>query len=233
MIQERIRQLPRLIETRSQLKQQSDQLGVFTSRRKQLEELRVRLQLLTATAALLHREGIGTSRAGMAESIGLLVAEFRSAYAAAPDTALSKPFTQMQEKLVRILEPLEKSQAEAWAAYATEKLRTLPEELLSILQKIPAFAPTVNEVRTRATALAQKSKTPPRSAEEFEAFQRALEDIDAAWRKLGSDNVPTEVVTFLREAVSQRGAPLDLLTDSVRAWLVSHKVNPSFRIRLA
>jgi hypothetical protein len=233
MIQERIRQLPRLIETRTQLKQQSDQLGTFTSRRKQIEELHARLQRLTATAVLLHREGIGSSNPGMAEAIGRLVAEFQTAYAAAPDTALSKPFTQMQEKLLRLLEPLEKSQAEVWTSYATEKLRTLPEELLSILQKIPAFAPTVLEVRNRATALAQKSRTPPRSAEEFAAFQRALEEIDAAWRRLGSDNVPPEVVAFLREAVSQRGASLELLTDSVRAWLVSHKVNPSFRIRLA
>jgi uncharacterized damage-inducible protein DinB len=233
MIQERIRQLPQLIETRTQLKKQSEQLGVFTSRRKQIEELQARLQRLTATAALLRREGIGTFSVGTAEPIGRLVAEFRTAYAAAPDTALAKSFTQMQEKLVRVLEPLEKSQADAWTNYATEKLRTLPEELLSILQKIPAFAPTVNEVRSRAAALAQKSKTPPRSAEEFAAFQRALEEIDAAWRKLGSDNVPPEVVAFLREAVSQRGAPLELLTDSVRAWLVSHKVNPSFRIRLA
>ncbi|RKH43188.1 hypothetical protein D7Y23_29800 [Corallococcus sp. AB050B] len=233
MIQERIRQLPQLIETRAQLKKQSDQLGVFTSRRKQIEELQVRLQRFSAAAALLSREGIGMSSVGTAESIGRLVVEFRTAYAAAPDTALAKSFTQMQEKMIRVLDPLEKAQAEAWTAYATEKLRTLPQELLSILQKIPAFAPTVNEVRSRAAALAQKSRMLPRSAEEFAAFHRAIEDIDAAWRKLGSDNVPPEVVAFLQEAVSQRGAPLELLTDSVRAWLVSYKVNPSFRIRLA
>lgn len=233
MIQERIRQLPQLIETRTQLKKQSDQLGAFTSRRKQIEELQARIERLTATATLLHRECIGKFSAGTAESIGRLVAEFRTAYSAEPDTALAKSFTQMQEKLVRILEPLEKSQAEAWRNYAAERLRTFPEELLSILQKIPTFAPTVNEVRNRATALSQKSKILPRSTEEFDAFLRALRDIDEVWRRLGSDNVPSEVVAFLREAVSQRGASLDLLTDSVRTWLTSHQVNSAFRIRLA
>ncbi|WP_224240926.1 hypothetical protein [Hyalangium gracile] len=232
-MQEQIQQLPQLIDTKLQLQRQLDQLNRFTTRREQIEKLQVRLQQFSATAALLRSEGMSTVPPGLAESISKLVGEFRAAYITSPDQALDKPFSQLKDKVEKILEPLERAQVEAWTSHVVGKLRGFSDELLIILQKIPAFTPTVNAVRGRVLALQQRNRTPPRSAAELEAFKQALQDIDAEWRKLGSDNVPKEVVSFLREAVSQQGAPLDLWTDSVRAWLVSNRLTSTFRIRLA
>lgn len=232
-LQEQIQQLPQLIEMKLQLQRQLDQLNRFATRREQIERLQAKLQQLSATAALLRSEGMSSALPGLAEPISKSLGEFRAAYTTAPDQALDRPFTQLKEKVERILEPLERAQMEAWTSHVTGKLRGVADELLTILQKIPAFTPTVNAVRGRVMALQQKHRLPPRSAEELNAFKQALQDIDAEWRKLGSENVPKEVVAFLREAVSQQGSPLDLLTDTVRAWLVSNRLTSTFRIRLA
>jgi hypothetical protein len=98
------------------------------------------------------------------------------------------------------------------------------------LDKVSAFKPTVQRIRSLDSQI-QDSNSIPQSSEDFERVDRLIEELKQCWDGLNADEVPEAVLRFLRVAANE-GATLGLLTPEVKDWLAKHGLIDSLRIRL-
>jgi hypothetical protein len=54
---------------------------------------------------------------------------------------------------------------------------------------------------------------------------------DAAWSELSAEDIPADVINFIRAAGSE-GAALTAYSDEVQTWLASRNLMGAFRIKI-
>jgi hypothetical protein len=118
-----------------------------------------------------------------------------------------------------------------WNRY-TERARHVNGEVLSVLGGIPAFSSTVQKIQILARRIDALRSKNPCGEPDFQKFDQLVDDMDKAWGELGSEDVPPSVMKFLRASGTREGATLDLLTEEVKKWLQSCKIEGSFRVQL-
>jgi hypothetical protein len=138
-----------------------------------------------------------------------------------------KNFTSRIEQLQNSLrEQLNQS----WWLYRNQNKPSTNNEILNLLDKVSAFKPTVQLIRSLDSQI-QDSNSIPQSSEDFERVDRLIEQLKQCWERLNSDEVPEAVLRFLRVAANE-GATRGLLTPEVEDWLTKHRLIDSLRIRL-
>lgn len=115
-----------------------------------------------------------------------------------------------------------------WESYKINKLPSTNEEILRLLGGINAFKSTVERVNYLRRQIPQEL---PTNEAEFQKIEETINNLKQTWESLSSENVPENVIRFLRAAASQ-GASLKLLTPDVQSWLDEHQITNSLRIRL-
>lgn len=224
-----------VIELAAQKKQAravADQFDGFNSRARQVQDEVARLEPLVATWRVLRAHGIPLQCPATRVQTALArVDEARSQYRADPVWVLGNWYRPASDALQAVCRDTEAELRNAWRRYVAGRIPSVNADLLDVLQQVPAFRHPVEVIRQRLRELRDQQEQLPPSAAALEAVDRRVGEIGAAWRKLTSDEVPPAVVDFLRQA-GVGGAPLSLLTDEVRDWLVSRRIDGSFRIRL-
>lgn len=89
---------------------------------------------------------------------------------------------------------------------------------------------TASQLRVRAKHAEKIGKNPPANEEDFQELESVWNDIRRMIEELPPVAPDPKVQEFLKAANSQGGAPLELLTDEVRAWLNDSKVAVNYRI---
>ncbi|MDQ3802287.1 MAG: hypothetical protein M3416_00290 [Acidobacteriota bacterium] len=233
MIAEDAKHLVELIERMNQLKANVDQRAGFRTRQSELEEAARELAKRVAAVDSLAARGSGKPNvAARANAFLNHINTVASNFNQDPSWIISfnnKPF---ENALKGLNTELDEHITREWRAY-TERSRHANTQVLDVLSGIPAFAQTVQKVRGLTARLEQRRNNRPTSEEDFLNFDELVRQVDAAWSELGSDEVPPDVERFLRAAGGREGASLDLLTEDVKEWLETRKIDSSFRIRMA
>lgn len=236
MILEDARALVALADRRKALQQLVAEAKSFGTREQKLSAQRVRLEAANGRLALFREQNVGypVIPAAAAKVAAKAVEDAATAYAANPQATLSG-FGDVEKRVAAFADKLDKAIQDCWAEYARGRRRSDNDDLLSVLEKIPDFKPTVRQVRLLRTKLDEATLAVPATVHDLAEFRATLEAIAMEWSTLGSDAVPDAVISFLRKAVSPDGARLELLLEdpAVVTWLTEKKLMPAFRIRLA
>ena len=134
-----------------------------------------------------------------------------------------------QAKVKSLKDDLNEQLKRAWTAYCAQHLRGTNEELLGILVKIDTFRDAVQRIQTLTKQL--RGIEFPRDNEHFSQIDVKIAQLSQAWNSLRSDEVPEDVVQFLK-AAAIGGASIDRLTPEVMSWLVDREIVNSFCVRL-
>ena len=232
MISEDAKHLVELIERMNQLKANVDQRAGFRTRQSELEEAARELAKRVAAVNSLATRGavkpnVGARANAFLNHINTVASNFNQE----PSWIISFNNRPFENSLKSLNAELDEYISSEWRAY-TERSRHANAQVLDVLSGIPAFAQTVQKVRGLTARLEQRRSSRPTSEEDFEYFDDLVREVDAAWSELGSDEVPPNVEKFLKAAGGREGAGLDLLTDDVKEWLETRKIDTSFRIRM-
>jgi hypothetical protein len=114
----------------------------------------------------------------------------------------------------------------------TRDLPTIEEAFLKQVEAIPAHTEQVARVRRERDALFAKADPASMSPEELSAFLDRRDDLRKLADQLNPGEFPKEVLDFFRAARQQDGAPIEKLTDTVRAWLEERDQLKNVRVRV-
>jgi hypothetical protein len=170
--------------------------------------------------------------AGLAEKAQTLRAAVQQDPAAInePPFDLKYAFT---DRLRGVADAAEQTTTLAWKAYVARRADFGSEDVLAALGKVHQFAGSVAKIRARRAEIASLGETvPPNPAAAKARIDTLLTEHDAAWSDLSADDIPRDVIGFIRAAAAGDGAPLGALTAEVQAWLVKRELLAAFRIRL-
>lgn len=234
MILEKAQQLSDLLEHKKNLRKSVDQLKGFKSRKLQLEGFINKLQPLIDTCQVLQNNGVGNAGFGnKAQQLVQIIEDIRLKYQANPNFIYeAKSLEKLKVSIDCFYIQLNGQTQEIWLMYTVKVIPPTNNELLDVLKRIPAFQHAVRNVRELAQEIEKYKTSPPKTQKQFDDFIIKVEELRHTWGQLGSEDIPEEVLTFLRSAVLN-GASLELLTDRVKDWLNKNGIVSSFRIKLS
>jgi hypothetical protein len=207
----------------------------FETRVTQIEQLTENLHSPTEAHQLLRSNGIQLSvpkpPAGLiafADSLRQSVETDRASALSAMD-GLSQRF---KVPLERFCQRLTEMATQAWTEHVDRNTPPVNQEMLSVLARLRGFAESVSRVRGCIAQCQAHRTRVPRSSDDIRSLERALEALRNALGSLGSNELPRELLDFIRRA-GLNGVPLDQLTDETLGWLREHDLLGQFVVKTA
>lgn len=234
MILQKSTQLIKLSQKKSHLQKDAKNLQGFQSRQEQIKQAVAETIPLVQSLRAFRQKGITNFHLTQkAEILLTFIANVEAEFKKTPEWIISnenfnkKNFTSRIEQLQNSLrEQLNQS----WWLYRSQKMPSTNNEILNLLDKVSAFKPTVQRIRSLDWHI-QESNSIPESSEDFERVDELIEQLKQCWVRLDADEVPEAVLNFLRVAANE-GATRSLLTPEVEDWLAKHNLIDCLRIRL-
>ncbi|MCC3490242.1 MULTISPECIES: hypothetical protein [unclassified Microcoleus] len=234
MLVEKSTQLIELSQKKINLQRYATNLQGFQSRQQQIEQAVAGTIPLVQCLRAFHQRGLANfALAQKADTLLIFITDVEAEFKADPEWIIDnenfnkKNFTTRIEQLQNSLrEQLNQS----WQCYRNQNKPSTNNEILNLLDKVSAFKPTVQRIRSLDWHI-QESNSIPQSIEDFEKVDRLIEQLKQCWDGLNADEVPEAVLRFLRVAANE-GATLSLLTPEVKDWLAKNRLIDSLRIRL-
>ena len=228
-------QLSKLAQDATDLKKYAADLGKFRDRQNKIEELAGSLRpTVIALKTFRERELIDVDLSQNANAllseIAITLAEFQKNKGWLIEQSNLKT---VQAKVAALKSEIENYLRKSWSHYKEDKgqqILKINGELLELFERIEEFQATV---QTLKLGLAKLKKVDfPRDTLHFEQIDQEINSLTTAWNSLKSDSVTEPVLVFLRAAATH-GAPIELLTSEVVAWLTEQSITRFFHIRLS
>ncbi|HEY9697652.1 MAG TPA: hypothetical protein V6D10_10340 [Trichocoleus sp.] len=214
------------------LKERLEQANLFIKRQEQIQAALDRLQpAVVAFRVLRDRNLITLELSQQTESFLATLQQINTQFCAQPTWILEtknfnpKPFQAQVDSLAN---SLEQNLSKAWATYCDQRMPSSNTEMLTVLGRIATLKHTVQTIQILSDVI--KKVAYPKSTEEFEQIEKKLTQLSESWNSLKSDDMPNMVQRFLRAAATE-GAPVTLLTEEVKDWLIQRGLIDSFQIR--
>ncbi|MEG4033464.1 hypothetical protein QUA03_06515 [Microcoleus sp. S36b_A4] len=235
MILQKSTQLIKLSQYKSNLQKDAKNLQGFQSRQQQIEQAVAETIPLVQSLRAFRQKGITNFHLTQkAEILLTFIANVEAEFKKNPEWIIPNENFNNKKNFTSRIEQLQNSLREqlnqSWWLYRSQKMPSTNNEILNVLDKVSAFKPTVQRIRSLDWHI-QESNSIPESSEDFERVDRLIEELKQCWDGLNSDEVPEAVLCFLKEAANE-GATLGLLTPEVKDWLAKHDLIDSLRIRL-
>lgn len=232
----RANKLAEELEKLETLKELAQDVTLFSSRATELEQgvqafhNMAQLVKIFRNRNILFLYPVNIDLASLCQALETIVANYQS------DPKTIKPNADSSRKFWRPLkdypEQIWQGLEVAWQNYTRNILPTLDKELLEIFEKLPSTKTQVNTIRLLQQQAYKLSLLLPTSEHDIDELKRLVTNIQTAWQRLQTNEIPASVLDFLKAACSG-GAALHLLTNEVRQWLADHQLNHAFSISLA
>jgi len=233
MIQERADSLVTLIEHQGELRNQLHLLDGFRSQSDAVKIVARRVEeLLTVWRLFGHRGIRGASVPPNALTLQNNLEELRASFSADPTYILGpNRLAAVKNAVPAFAVSFEQELLSAWGNYGISRRPPVNQEVLSVLASVAALRRQVDRVTVGFRDLDERLTRLPVTEVEIDQFDRKAAEVTAAWNELDSDHLSPDVLLFLKEAGSLRGADLDRVTEQVLQWLQQHNLTGAFRIR--
>ncbi len=212
---------------------EKSQLQVSRQRSEQLRGLCDRVGTVRRGAELLksHRLHFETVRP-LAENTLHIISKLKD-MAATPGTLGGKEstpqFSALGKSGVLALQQIEGTLLVCWQDHVDERTGKHDIAVLADWEHVPDFRSVARSIRVTETKLLELRSSLPSHEDTFSRLQQLGEELKEAWKKL--ENVPANIMKFLRQASGAEGAPLALLDDEVLEWIRERKLESSFKVR--
>ncbi len=113
-----------------------------------------------------------------------------------------------------------------------QDLPTIEEAFLKQVEHIPSHMEQVARIRRQRSALFGNTDPADMTPEELATFLDRRDDLRRLADQLNPNEFPKEVLDFFRAVRQQDGAPLEKLTETVRAWLEDRDLLKNVRVRV-
>ncbi len=234
MLVEKSTQLIELSQKKINLQRYATNLQGFQSRQQQIEQAVAGTLPLVQCLRAFHQKGIANfALAQKADTLLIFIADVEVKFQEEPEWIIdNENFNEKNfiSRIKQLQKALEEQLSEAWRRYRNQNKPSTNNEILNLLDKVSAFKPTVQRIRSLDLQI-RESNSIPQSIEDFEKVDRLIEQLKQCWDRLDADEVPEAVLRFLRVAANE-GATRSLLTPEVEDWLTKHRLIDSLRIRL-
>lgn len=234
MLLEQARRLQELAQLKRILQENLQQAKGFQGRQHLVEVELQQLQPIIEGYMLLRSHGvIFIEIAERAETAAKILAQVQEQFQADPTWILSTSFNPkpMQSNLQSMRNHLNRELQQSWKKHVEAKMVMIDGETLRLFEAIPAFAPTTSKVRQATLQLTKILY--PKTEQELQSAEQLIHECNRSWETLHSDDVPTNVLDFLRSVAASGGAPLDAFTQEVASWLQAHGIKKLFRIQIS
>ncbi|HLZ78323.1 MAG TPA: hypothetical protein VKQ09_03195 [Sphingomonas sp.] len=237
MLLDRAAALATKLSDYQKLRGAADEATQFSTRATQFGAAADRVARASDGLAKLRAAGVPVE---FAPSEGAALAEkarnLRAAIQEDPAVINDPPFDlkyAFTDRLLGVVAAAEQATTLAWKAYVATRADFGSEDVLAALSKVPQFAVGVAKIRACRAQIASLGETvPPDPAAAKARISALLAEHDAAWSDLSADDIPRNVIGFIRAAAAGDGAPLGALTPEVQDWLIRRELLAAFRIRL-
>jgi hypothetical protein len=118
-----------------------------------------------------------------------------------------------------------------WREHAARIAPAVNPEVLNLLERMPAFSLQIKVVRVGLARFHSLASSLPTRPSQVSDLQSAALEVHEAFLQLHTDDIPTVVWTFLKQATSPVGADLSALTAEVIEWLGVHGLESAFTIK--
>ncbi len=236
MIVDDCEQLVTRIAEKERLRRHVEQLNRFDRVGEQLEQAVSRLSPLLLSCASLKESAIADitlpSAKTLRDETASVLALFQGDREAILDATRFKP-KAFTEAVKTLTDELQIALDRAWQAYAGGRALATNRELLDVLERLPKFRPVVQRIRSLSEKIRQAQAILPTTKAQVDEFNRLVTQAEQAWQELGGEQMPQEVLDFLKAAISPAGSRLGFLTDAVRSWLTQHGIASSFVVKVS
>lgn len=218
------------------LRETVEERQAFVARNQDLQDLVSKIRPHVDALVAFRSKGVATPN--MNERIASVVLEIdtiRDRFNSDPgwivDNARFK-YSPFQKMVERLAEEFDAHVRQCWTDFTNSRSRDVDRDVLTVLALVPSFQSAVSRIRKAQEKLLRAKSWVPTGESDIRKFEMLLSELNGAWAELGSDEVPSEVLEFLRTA-GQDGAPIDLLTDVVRNWLGERGILRSLKVRIS
>lgn len=235
MLTDEIDALTARIEGLRALERIANEAHHFETRAIQIEELANGLNLPTRGNELLRSNGVGMAAPKPPIGLIALAKNWQQLIENDPAATLSDMdgFAQkFKLPLERYIERVTDAATKAWMEHVDRNAPPVNQEMLSILVKLKGFAESVVRIRNHLSQYQIHRTQTPASADDIRRFGEDLKALKKALSSLGSDELPKELVEFIRRA-GLNGVPLDQLDVQTLEWLRGHRLLGQFVVRTA
>ena len=162
------------------------------------------------------------------------IADLRTALSGDPESITKgRGLTDMINAMKKIADTLNDVTNEAWKDYLAKSKPKLDANQLGQARQIGTHRESVDRLeywKKQADSLVRK---PPLDEEAFAAIEALWQNMRKLMSSLPSPSDNPEVQAFLDAANSREGAPIELMTPDVLAWLKEQSMSQKFRIHQA
>jgi len=216
------------------LRSNVNELKNFQDRQKDLETILSDLNPLVEAFRVFKARGLRDfTLLAEAENFLTLVIEVENQFKNDHKWLISpKKIKPLQEKAKALKDSIEKQLRQQWIAYRKSRVPDVSKDFLSVLERLPKFSKTVATIQSLSSQIEIQILGYPQNQVQFEKVEAAITQLTDSWKNLNSNEVPPDVLNFLKDAATINGASMNLLTPTVQEWLDSQEIGSSFRIRL-
>ncbi|MBH8566785.1 hypothetical protein I8748_32340 [Nostoc sp. CENA67] len=233
MLLEKSQELIDLSQRRKSLQKFAGNLQIIQTRQKQIADAIATIQPLVEALKAFRQRGINNINFTQnVESILSFVINAEENLQNNPDWILdNKNFKGnfLKSNVENLKTTLEQQLSAAWKNYRDQKMPSTDNEILKFWSEVEASKRTVLQIQIIDREI--KKVIYPKNNDEFESCERKIEQFNYSWNSLNSSELSEAVSRFL-QAVSDKGAPLNLLTPEVQDWINQNGISDSFKIRL-
>lgn len=207
----------------------------LASRRQRIDSLLAKLlAAVGACDALAGRLKEGVTQSPLFDEALKNIASWRSLLDDDLSEALSGDnFQTLYDSLERVLSEIDKRTVALWRRYSAQTTPSTSDEILAVLATDPRARPAVMRINRHAETIRRLRVRPFPTIVELNQFDVAAAEMKEAWSTLDTAGLNEEVVSFLRAANGEGGAPIALLTQVVTQWLEQRGAVSSYVIRPA
>jgi len=234
MLIEKSQELIELSQKYVKLKDDTYKREGFKTREKQISQAFEKVKDLVQSLRLFRKQGlIIADFKPTVEKLLLKVEDTINKYQEKPESILDpENFSgnELETEINKITARIEKELLQAWKNYINRQKPNTPLDLLNILEQVDSFKLDIARIRELDSQIKSKTEKFPKYQDEFDDINKLIQELNQTWQNLNADNVSEEVKAFLKAAVSNTGAPYDLLTKEVNLWILRHNLNRKLRI---
>lgn len=212
-----------------------NQAQALRSRANQFAEAHDRVQAVIKHCRILTDNGIAkTFNASAGNALAAYALDLKTRVESDPAVILSPDLDigpKFLAPLKLLTDRLRKEAEDQWSEWLDAQTPQIGSPLLEILGRIPNFKNPIAAVRTKRQQLTTIAETLPVDQQHIAAARALAQELTVAWRELNAENLPQEILEFLRDAGTHQGASLSKLTPAVLAYLAQYRLENSFTVR--
>lgn len=233
---EMLDQINKKIEEIKTNKDQINQLTIYKTRAKELQELIEKLKKAFAPLRALKETEIPLGDLATvkerSQKVLKLVENLKSQILEDATSLSASGFLDPLKSVVDTLEDQASQIAgKAWAQEVDRHLCVINGQFLEMMGKMSLFAVEAERLSLERKSLSEEKNRIPASPQKISTFLGRAKELKERYRELvGRIGNDPEVRTFLVESSSEKGASLSLLTQPVMEWIKGNALEDHFRI---